>query len=608
LVEKPPDRPLLVFDGDCSFCRAWVDRWQQITGNRADYTAWQELGDRFPEISREAFAAAVQLILPEGQVFSGAHAVFRLLALVAEKNAPLWLYERVPGFQPVSETAYRLIARHRSLAYRITKFLWGVPLEPETFRCASWLFLRLLGLTYLIAFLSFGVQAAGLIGSRGISPLPDFLAAAQQYFGAARLWNAPTVFWLQGSDAMIRAVWIAGASLSALMVAGVNTRFIRVALFVLYLSLVVAGQEFMGYQWDALLLEAGFLALFLGSSPLIIKLFRWLLFRLMFLSGAVKLLSHDPAWHSFTALPVHYETQPLPTPLAWQFYQLPARFQRFSVGFVFLVELIVPFLILAPRRLRIWATGAITLLQILIALTGNYAFFNVLTVTLCLFLLDDAFVRRFLPEGIAGRISRAVAENSARIWVRRFCIVIYGLILFVSGFEMMGMFSGVHWRPAEKLVATIAPFEIVNTYGLFAVMTTTRPEIIIEGSTDGRTWLPYEFKYKPGKLDRRPSWVAPHQPRLDWQMWFAALGDYRSNPWILQFMGRLLEGSPEVLGLLRSNPFPEGPPHYLRATLYQYHFTDRGQKKKTGDSWRRELIGEYVPVISLRSQSATVNH
>jgi hypothetical protein len=185
-------------------------------------------------------------------------------------------------------------------------------------------------------------------------------------------------------------------------------------------------------------------------------------------------------------------------------------------------------------------------------------------------------------------------------------VVIYALVLLVSGFEIGGMFTGAHWRPADKLIAAIAPFEIVNTYGLFAVMTTTRPEIIIEGSEDGNTWIPYEFKYKPGKLNRCPPWVAPHQPRLDWQMWFAALGDYGTNSWILRFMERLLEGSPEVLWLLRSNPFPKAPPRYLRATLYQYHFTDPDQKSKIGNSWRRELKGEYVPVISLRTQSKLV--
>jgi lipase maturation factor 1 len=600
LIHHPPDRPLVVFDGDCSFCRAWVDRWQRTTGDRADYIAYQQLGARFPEIPREAFSSAVHLILPDGAVFSGAHAVFRLLALVPGRSVSLWLYEKVPGFGAISEAGYSLIARHRSFGYKVTKFLWGIPPEAETFHYASWLFLRMLGFTYLIAFVSFGVQAAGLIGSRGISPLPDFLDAARQYFGTARFWNAPMVFWIHGSDAAIRMVWIAGAALATLMMVGVNSRIIRATLFVFYLSLVVAGQEFMGYQWDALLLEAGFLAIFLGSSTLIIKLFRWLLFRLMFLSGAVKLLSHDPTWRSFTALPVHYETQPLPTPFAWYFYQWPGWFQRASVGFVFFVELLIPFLILAPRRLRIWAARLIVVLQILIALTGNYAFFNLLTIVLCLFLLDDTFLRRSLPNLMARRIGQAIPESSPRLWVRRFCIALYVLILFVSGFEMAGEFSGVHWSPADKLISAISPFEIVNTYGLFAVMTTTRPEIIIEGSEDGEAWLPYEFKYKPGDLKRRPPWVAPHQPRLDWQMWFAALGDYRGNPWVLQFMARLLEGSPQVLALLRGNPFPKAPPRYLRATVYEYHFTDADQKSKNGIFWRRQLKGEYVPVISLR--------
>src|SRR5215469_58093 len=389
-----PDRPLVIFDGKCSFCRAWIDYWQHLTGDRVVYAPYQEVGDRFPDIRRQEFAAAVQLVLPDGKMCSGAHAVFRLLALVPGKGGWLWAYDRVPGVASVADEAYKLIAKHRSLAYQVTKCLWGIPLEVERFSCASWLFLRLLGLIYLIAFLSFGLQASGLIGYQGILPAASFLRAAGEYFGAARFWNVPTLLWLNTSDAMLRSIWLAGVVLSALQLAGADWRWLRVTLFILYLSLVTAGQQFMGYQWDALLLEAGFLAIFLGLSPLIIKLFRWLLFRLTFLSGAVNLLSHDPSWHSFTALPVHYETQPLPTPVAWYFYQLPAWFQRVSVGFVFFVELFIPFLILAPRRIRMSAALPIISLQALIALTGNYAFFNLLTVMLCLFLFDDSFFRR----------------------------------------------------------------------------------------------------------------------------------------------------------------------------------------------------------------------
>jgi len=602
MVQQPPERPVLIFDGDCSFCRAWVEYWKSITDGVL-YVPYQEIGDRFPEISGQEFAAAVQLVLPSGETFSGAHAVFQLLALVPGKGALLWLYERVPGFAPVADAVYDWIARHRSFAYSLTKYVWGVPLEPETFGYASWIFLRLLGLIYLIAFLSFGVQASGLIGSYGILPAAEFLRAAREYLGTARFWSVPTVLWLNASDAMIRTIWLVGVIFSLLLSAGINWRLVRVALFFLYLSLVSTGQVFMSYQWDALLLEAGFLTIFLGSSKLIVKLFRWLLFRLVFLSGAVKLLSHDPTWHNFTALPVHYETQPLPTPVAWYFYQLPPTFQRVSVGFVFFVELLIPFLILAPRRLRVLAAFAITLLQILIVLTGNYAFFNLLTVALCLFLLDDAFFWRRLPDSIVSRLPHSLSECSTHPFVRRACFTFYLLVLFISGFELVGMFSGIHLAAADKVIGAVAPFEIVNTYGLFAVMTTARAEIVVEGSNDGAIWLEYEFKYKPGELDRRPPWVAPHQPRLDWQMWFAALGDYRSDPWVLQFMARVLEGSPQVLKLIRNNPFPNASPRYMRAMLYQYRFTTPAQRSSTGAWWSRELKGEYVPTVSLSKLS-----
>jgi hypothetical protein len=468
----------------------------------------------------------------------------------------------------------------------------------ETFGIASWLFLRTLGVVYLLAFASFAVQAQGLIGSHGISPVTEFLQSLREYYGAV-YWQVPTVFWLKAGDGTIKAVCIAGICLSVLLFLGVRWPILRVALFVLYLSLVTAGQEFMGYQWDALLLEAGFLAILLGSSPLMVWLYRWLLFRLVFLSGAVKLASGDPSWRHFTALPVHYETQPLPTPLAWYMYQLPAWFQRGSVAFVFFVELIVPFLIFAPRRIRFLAARAIVVLQVLILLTGNYAFFNLLTISFCLFLIDDAFFQRALPKMVS-RLSSATAYEKSHVWSRAVCGAFAALALFVGGFQVARTF-GVRWFLADAAIRSVSPFQIINGYGLFAVMTITRPEIVIEGSNDGVTWLAYEFKYKPGDLTRRPAWVAPHQPRLDWQMWFAALGDYQSDPWIIRFMARLLQGSPEVLRLLGRNPFPDGPPHYVRAMLYRYRFTSPEERRSTGAWWSRELKGVYVPALSLRS-------
>jgi len=465
----------------------------------------------------------------------------------------------------------------------------------------SWIFLRLLGGVYLIAFASFGVQAMGLIGSRGILPVADFLAGARTYIGSAAWREIPTLFWLNSSDGAIRAVWILGMCLAAVQLFGGNWRAVRIGLFVLYLSLTSAGQDFMGYQWDGLLLESGFLAIFLGSSMTVVWLFRWLTFRLMFMSGAVKLLSHDASWRAFSALPVHYQTQPLPTPVAWYFYRLPEWFQRASVGFVFFVELLVPILVFAPRWIRSRAAFLIVLLQLLIAVTGNYAFFNLLTVALCVLLLDDTWLTRTLPPKSMAWLMRMCSRPPRWPGVRQVEAFLTIFILWTSCFQMARAFFGFHWTPSDAVLRFVAPFSVVNGYGLFAVMTTTRPEIIVEGSNDGEHWSAYDFRYKPEDLRRAPPWVAPHQPRLDWQMWFAALGDYQSEPWIVHFLARLLEGSPDVLGLLRENPFPNGPPRFVRAQMYEYRFSTPEERRATGDWWQRDFKGEYIPALSLRA-------
>lgn len=432
-----------------------------------------------------------------------------------------------------------------------------------------------------------------MIGSLGILPVQDFLQAVQARFGAKSYWLAPTVFWLNSSDVFLKGVCAAGAVLSLLLIAGYARRPVLIALLLLYLSLVSAGQDFLAFQWDNLLLEAGFLAIFLGGSPGVIWLFRWLLFRLMFLSGAVKLLSGDLVWRTLTALNYYYETQPLPTPIAWYMHQLPEWFQKLSVLTMFFIELGAPFLTFAPRRLRIFGAAAIVFLQTLIALTGNYAFFNLLTVALCLFLLDDNALRGVLPGRITRKIGAARGGGQTPLAGRVAIVVLAVVVVSVSSLQMFGTFGGRIPRPGRYVLSWLAPFRIVNPYGLFAVMTTSRPEIIIEGSNDGQTWLAYEFKYKAGDVKRPPQWVAPHQPRLDWQMWFAALGSYDSNPWIGNLMLRLAQGSPDVLALLGKNPFPMAPPRYLRTRLYDYHFTDFPARHAGGAWWRRELEGAY---------------
>jgi hypothetical protein len=320
----------------------------------------------------------------------------------------------------------------------------------------------------------------------------------------------------------------------------------------------------------------------------------------MFSSGVAKLLSGDPTWRNLTALNYHYETQPLPTPLGWFFYQIPGGFQKFSVLVMFFVELVIPFFIFAPRRLRFFAGGAIIFLQIMIALPGNYAFFNLISVALCLLLFDDEFLVRLVPRWLRDKITFSLARVS-RGRLRQVLAGSFAALVVLGGVaEIPGVRVG-RWlpSPAALILNRMRSLRIVSGYGLFAVMTTSRPEIVIEGSRDGETWSAYEFKYKPGDVNRAPPWVAPHQPRLDWQMWFAALGSYRENPWFGNLMLRLLQGSPEVLDLLRQNPFADAPPRYVRALLYDYHFTDFSTKRTTGAWWRRKLVGAYFPAVSL---------
>jgi hypothetical protein len=474
------------------------------------------------------------------------------------------------------------------------------PQPRSSYSLACWLFLHALAVIYCVAFTSFGFQIEGLIGSHGILPLADYLRAVHNQLGASAYWDMPSIFWLNDSDAMLLAVPVAGVLLSISLLFQPTRRLALILLYALYLSLDSAGQTFLSFQWDALLLEAGFLAIFLSASRPRIWLFRWLLFRLMLLSGSVKLLSGDPAWRSLTALSYHYETQPLPTPIAWYMQQLPAWFQSASVVFVFAAELGLPFLIFAGRRMRMVAAAGFGLLQTLILLTGNYTYFNWLAIALCIPLLDDAIWARVIPSRIADRARVGFPAHTQGRVDRATNVALLVLIGAVSGGQLFETFARVRPRPLTAIQEWIAPLQAVNTYGLFAVMTTTRPEIIVEGSNDGANWLEYEFRYKPGDVKRRPPWVAPHQPRLDWQMWFGALGTYQENPWFVHLVQRLLEGEPKVLALLERNPFPDAPPRFLRARVYQYHFTTWSQRKATGAWWTREPAGEYFPQVSLK--------
>jgi hypothetical protein len=459
------------------------------------------------------------------------------------------------------------------------------------------------------------VQVDGLVGSNGVSPLNQFLPAVYERFGSSAYSLLPTLCWFTASNGFLNFLCGGGVVLSLLLILGIAPALSLVVLFVFYLSLTIAGQTFLSFQWDILLLETGFLSIFLAPwrlwptrkrqqpvSRAALFLLKFLLFKLMLMSGVVKLTSGDDCWWNLTALDYHYWSQPLPTVFAWWADKSPEWFKHFSVAFCLVVEIIVPLLIWAPRRPRLIAAGLMIFLQLVIALTGNYCFFNLLTIALCLLLIDDSVaaslcrgaVRRCVANTATQRrgYSNAFSKGAA-IVVIIFTLPINAWLIF-TGFK-----PGADWpRPLVAIYGRLQPFRIVNGYGLFRVMTKDRDEIVIEGSADGIDWLPYEFKWKPGDVMRVPGWCAPHQPRLDWQMWFAALGSYRENPWFVRLIVRLLEGSQDVSRLLAKNPFPHDPPRYIRAMFYRYRFTTLRERRETGAWWKREQLQEYLPTVS----------
>jgi predicted DCC family thiol-disulfide oxidoreductase YuxK len=596
-------RPTLVYDGDCTFCAFWVRYWQCLTGQAVDYRPYQEVAAQYPGIALAEFQRASQYITPDGRYAGAAEASFRVLSHARGKEFWLTLYRKLPGFAPLSEFVYSIIAAHRSAAYRVTLALWGKRYRPPRYELVAALFTRLFGLIYLSAFISFGVQALGLIGSHGILPLSAMLDTIYNRIGPDGFFELPMVFWLNASDFMIQAVCWAGAAFSLLVLLNLLPRLSLFFCYLLYLSLLYAGNVFMSYQWDTFLLEAGFLTFLLNFTlQPSLWLLRWLLFRFMFMSGAVKLLSGDPNWWNLSALSYHFLTQPLPTPLAWYAAHLPAQALTFATGATFVAELILPFLIFCPRRLRFFAGFAILLLESLILVTGNYNWFNLQTMLLCLLLFDDAALQGLLPQRLAEwlitRWTQRPLQKRGRITVA----VLASLILFCSLVEMDVRFGGEPPDVAQAINSAVRPLSLVSSYGLFAVMTTKRNEIIIQGSADGTHWRDYEFKYKPGDVSRTPPWNIPHQPRLDWQMWFAALDNPNNLPWFWRFVQKLLENDPVVTSLLRENPFADKPPLFIRAQFYEYTYSSYAEKAK-GVWWHRRLLGLYFPAARLTSPS-----
>lgn len=479
------------------------------------------------------------------------------------------------------------------------------------------LFVRGLGLVYLCAFVSLGVQIDGLIGSDGILPAFRFVDALHQYPGGSAVWPAPTLFWFGASDTGLAAAWIAGALVSlAVLAGGIPAPGLALA-FVLYRSLASVGQTFLGFQWDTLLLEAGFLGIFFAPfalrlsaanaqpSPMMRWLVWWLAFRLFFFSGFVKLASGDPTWWHLEALGFHWWTQPLPPFTAWWAARLPDVLDRFGVAATLAIELFLPWLIPFGRAPRLVACGGFLFLMAMIAATGNYGFFNLLAAVICLPLVDDASWRRILRRGAApGAAPRRPLPVLQRILVAGVAAFLLATSIPIS--LAQARLVGAFPDPISDLADVAGRTGLVSSYGLFARMTTTRPEIVIEGSRDGVRFEPYLFRWKPGPLDRRPAFTGPHMPRLDWQMWFAALGPPERSPWLFSLMRHLLLGTPAVVGLLAHDPFPDGPPIAVRARLYEYRFSDGAQRAATGAYWTRTPAGEFVAELRLTTHGGEI--
>ena len=582
---EPVTKPLLVFDGDCGFCVYSVLYAETLAGSAVDFAPYQAVAHDRREFTEDEYRASIRLFQPGFEPRSGAHAAFTVLAL-GGLMFWLWCYRRLPGFDTAAEVAYRWVAAHRSLCLTVARVLFGSELRPTRLtNTISWL-LAGLGLVYTFAFLSLALQINGLVGSEGILPAAPYLQAVHRQLGADSWLALPSLFWLNASDATLQAACWLGVAAGLALAAGIRPAWSAFVAWLLYLSLVGIGQVFLRFQWDILLLEAGFLAMFLRSSPLLVTwLYRLLLFRFILQSGLVKLLSSDSAWWDLTALYYHFETQPLPTVLAWYAHNLPAPALKAGVGFTFFVELLVPFLLLMPRRPRFLGALFVVALEVLILLTGSYNFFNLLTIVLCLALIDDRRLPalRWFPAPTRNWLTHT-AKPVATMHILLGLILVWGTGNFARLPETV--------RTAVRMVA---PFHFANSYGPFEVMTEERREVMFEGSEDGTNWKPYRLRYNPAEPARFPRVATPMQPRLDWQLWFAALGDIHLNRWVQAVAAGLLSGSEPITGLFRDNPFEKSPPQYVRAVSRSYEFTTPTERAATGAWWK---VGE--PQVYLR--------
>ncbi len=486
---------------------------------------------------------------------------------------------------------------------------------PSPARGAYWLtrfvLLRWLGLVYLFAFFAAARQLVPLVGAHGLTPASLFIDRARDNLGSswAGFTELPMLFWFWDSDTALRVVpWI-GVALAGAMVAGYCNSISLAVMWVLYESIVHVGQEWYGYGWEIQLLETGFLAIFLvplldprpfpsRAPPLpVIWLFRWLIVRIMLGSALIKLRG-DACWTDLTALYFFFETQPIPNPLSRWFHFLPHLVLQIGVLLCFAAELIAPWFAFWPRAGRLGAGVVMVGFQLVLISSGNLSFFNWLTIVPALACFDDHFLRWVLPPILVERAAEAQtsARRSLGVIITSWALVaVVGLLSIAPVLNLLS--------PHQRMNTSFDPLELVNTYGAFGSVGKDRPTIIFEGtnSPDPATatdWKEYIFAAAPCALDRPPVQIAPYQPHLDWQLWFAAMATPREYPWTLNLVWKLLHNDPATLGLFArdGNPFPDHPPRFIRAVYYQYHFAPPGNPEHT--YWTRERLGLWLPALS----------
>lgn len=486
----------------------------------------------------------------------------------------------------------------RYLPGTMNELLTPLALDPGPYSIAIQIFLRLLGLIYLFAYVPFLFQIRGLLGKDGILPVSTFLHHVQQRFGARRFYYLPTVLWINSSDAALFGLIWAGILLGALLLLGIGTSAVLLLLYLVHLSLTSAGQDFLGFGWETLLLEITAAAcLMTATTPY--NVFGWIglnfiLLRFHLQAGASKLLSGDSTWRDFTALKYHYLTQPIPNLTAWYFHKLPLWVHRLGGWTTFYFELIVPLAIFSPPLVRLLVAIQLIGLQGLIWLTGNLSYLNHMTAALCVILIHNRYLEPWL--GSVGAVP-AVTESSSYLWQGFISVLALAFLMFQIINLCHYFFPRRAWA---AMLQWISPFHLAHPHQLFSVMTTQRQEIVIEGSDDGEEWCEYQFYFKPGDVARPPGRISPFQPRLDWQAWFLPFAGFDEQWWFQRFLIKLLQGSRPVLGLLKENPFPDHPPKYVRVLLYDYIFTTRKERKETGHWWKRTLLGTYAGPMNLR--------